>query len=209
MVGGLREEELVVGELAVDQPRGEHGAAQREHDLVLGAVDRDRLGLALLRYPDDLTERSGFVYLAHRVSDAVASKVTDLNLPGINLVPETQRVLPVGQLASPLVGTVNWAGQGASGLEYQYQSTLAGKAGSKSLLEAPDGVTLPGGGGTVASSPGTGLELTVDESVQYVAEQALAAEIVASHAYSGTAVVMDVKTGSGASGSCHMPCALA
>jgi cell division protein FtsI/penicillin-binding protein 2 len=153
------------------------------------------LGLPADQLRADLTERSGFVYLAHRVSDAVASKVTDLNLPGINLVPETQRVLPVGQLASPLVGTVNWAGQGASGLEYQYQSTLAGKAGSKSLLEAPDGVTLPGGGGTVASSPGTGLELTVDESVQYVAEQALAAEIVASHAYSGTAVVMDVKTG--------------
>ena len=41
----------------------------------------------------------------------------------------------------------------------------------------------------------TGLELTIDESVQYVAEQALAAEIAASHAYSGTAVVMDVKTG--------------
>ena len=39
------------------------------------------------------------------------------------------------------------------------------------------------------------MELTIDESVQYVAEQALAAEISASHAYSGTAVVMDVKTG--------------
>ena len=39
------------------------------------------------------------------------------------------------------------------------------------------------------------MELTLDESVQYVAEQALAAEIVASHATAGTAVVMDVKTG--------------
>jgi cell division protein FtsI (penicillin-binding protein 3) len=39
------------------------------------------------------------------------------------------------------------------------------------------------------------LELTLDQSIQYVAEQALGAEIVASHAESGTAVVMDVKTG--------------
>ncbi|MBV8463047.1 MAG: hypothetical protein JO368_07125, partial [Acidimicrobiales bacterium] len=34
-----------------------------------------------------LTEHSGFVYLAHRVPDAVASAVNHLGLPGINLVP--------------------------------------------------------------------------------------------------------------------------
>jgi cell division protein FtsI (penicillin-binding protein 3) len=155
----------------------------------------------VLGVPDDrlrveLTEHSGFVYLAHRVSDAVAAKVTALGLTGINLVPEAQRVEPDGQLAQPVVGTVNWAGTGSSGLEYEYQSLLAGKAGRKSLLEAPDGATLPGTGkASVAARPGDGLELTIDESVQYVAEQALAAEISASHAYSGTAVVMDVKTG--------------
>ena len=74
-------------------------------------------------------------------------------------------------------------GNGASGLEYQYQSLLAGKAGTKSLLESPDGVALPGGTSqNVAARPGVGLELTLDESVQYVAEQALAAEVVAAHA---------------------------
>jgi cell division protein FtsI (penicillin-binding protein 3) len=153
------------------------------------------LGIPSDQLRTELTEHSGFVYLAHRVSDAVAAQVTALNLSGINLVPETQRVEPDGQLASPVVGTVNWEGEGASGLEYQYQSLLAGKAGSKSLLEAPDGVALPGSGSTVAATPGTGLELTIDESIQYVAEQALAAEVSASHAYGGTAVVMDVKTG--------------
>ncbi len=143
-----------------------------------------------------LTEHSGFVYLVHRIPDAEAAKVAALNLPGINLIAETQRVLPSGQLASPVVGSVNWEGDGASGLEYQYQSLLAGKAGSKSLLTAPDGVTLPGGAdAAVAATPGTSVELTIDQSVQYVAEQALAAEISASHAFSGTAVVMDVKTG--------------
>ncbi len=154
------------------------------------------LGLSTAQLRADLTERTGFVYLAHRVSDSVANAVNNLDLPGINLVPESQRVEPDGQLAQPVVGTVNWAGAGASGLEYQYQALLAGKAGSKSLMEAPDGVTLPGSSATsVAAQPGTGIELTIDESIQYVAEQALAAEIAASHAYSGTAVVMDVKTG--------------
>jgi cell division protein FtsI (penicillin-binding protein 3) len=154
------------------------------------------LGLGRAKLRAQLTEHSGFVYLAHRVPDTEAAKITSLALTGINLVPEPQRVQPDGQLALPVVGTVNWAGNGASGLEYQYQSLLAGKAGSKSLLQAPDGATIPGTGkGSEAAQPGDGLELTIDESVQYVAEQALAAEIAASHAYSGTAVVMDVKTG--------------
>jgi cell division protein FtsI (penicillin-binding protein 3) len=154
------------------------------------------LGLPVDQLVDDLTQHSGFVYLAHRVSDAVAAKVTALDLTGITLEPESQRVQPDGQLASPVVGTVGWNGNGLSGLEYQYQSELAGKAGSTDLMQGPDGVNLPGASaGTVAAVPGTGVELTIDESIQYVAEQALAAEISASHAYSGTAVIMDVKTG--------------
>src|ERR1035441_6907776 len=50
-----------------------------------------------------------------------------------------------------------------SGLEYQYQSLLAGKAGSENLLEAPDGVALPGNTDkSVVAKPGTGVELTID-----------------------------------------------
>jgi cell division protein FtsI (penicillin-binding protein 3) len=153
------------------------------------------LGIPTSQLRSELTEHSGFVYLSRRVPDGVATKITSLNLTGINLVPESQRVEPDGQLALPVVGSVRWDGSGASGLEYQYQRELAGKSGTKNLLMAPDGVALAGANASVAATPGTGLELTIDESVQYVAEQALAAEIVASHAFSGTAVVMDVKTG--------------
>ena len=155
------------------------------------------LGLSADKLRSLLTEHSGFVYLAHRVADPVASEVTALNLTGINLVAESQRVQPVGQLALPLIGTVGTAGSGLSGLEYQYQSLLAGIAGSKILLQSPNGVTLPGATGAAGTSAkaGTGIELTIDESVQYVAEQALGAEVLAAHALGGTVVVMDVKTG--------------
>jgi cell division protein FtsI (penicillin-binding protein 3) len=154
------------------------------------------LGIPVAQLVPKLSEHSGFVYLAHRIDTATASKVTALNLTGIDLIDESQRVEPDGQTAQPVVGTVQADGNGGSGLEYQYQSLLAGKAGSKDLLTAPDGATLPGTTSTgTPAKPGTGLELTLDQSIQYVAEQALGAEIVASHADSGTAVVMDVKTG--------------
>jgi fumarate hydratase class I len=41
--------------------------------------------------------------------------------------------------------------------------------------------------------PGTGIELTLDQPLQYVTEQALGQEIVSSHALSGTAIVMGKK----------------
>jgi cell division protein FtsI (penicillin-binding protein 3) len=153
------------------------------------------LGIPASTLRSELTEPSGFVYLAHRIPDSAVSTIEKLDLNGINLVPDSQRVVPVGLLAEPVVGTVGWNGDGTSGIEYQYQSTLAGKAGSTDLLESPDGVALPNGGRSTPAQPGTGLELTLDESVQYVTEHALAAEIVASHATSGMAVIMDVKTG--------------
>jgi len=154
------------------------------------------LGLPYDQLLADVSEDSGFVYLAHRVPDAVAAKVTALGLTGINLVDEPQRVEPDGVLAQPLLGTVGTDGTGLSGLEYQYQSSLAGQAGTTVVQQSPGGVTLPGSStGGHPATPGTGLELTIDESVQYVSEQALAAEIVAAHAASGMAIVMDVKSG--------------
>ena len=154
------------------------------------------LGTSAAALRSELTLPSGFVYLAHRVSDQVAAKVAALNINGINLIDEAQRVSPDGQLAQPVIGIVGAAGTGLSGLEYQYQDLLAGKAGTETYLAAPDGVVLSaahGGGG--APVPGTGLELTIDQSLQYVAERALGAEIVAAHASGGTAIVEDVHTG--------------
>jgi len=153
------------------------------------------LGMATDILRAKLTQPSGFVYLAHRVPARVATAITKMAINGINLVPESQRVVPVGLLAQPVVGTVGWDGNGTSGAEYQYQTTLAGRAGTADVMTSPKGVALPSANSSVPPVPGTGLELTLDESVQYVAEQALAAEIVASHATGGTAVVMDVKTG--------------
>ncbi len=97
-----------------------------------------------------------------------------------------------------MLGRVGTDGTGLSGLEYQYQSLLAGTAGTRQVTTA-GGVTLSSSSSssstTRAAQAGTGIELTIDEAVQYVAEHALGAEIVASHAQGGTAVVMDVHTG--------------
>src|SRR5208282_3683634 len=79
----------------------------------------------------------------------------------------------------------------------QYQPLLAGRSGSETILESPLGVPLPQTPveNRTASHPGTGVELTIDEPLQYATEQALGSQIAATGAVSGTAVVMDVRTG--------------
>jgi len=144
-----------------------------------------------------LHEHSGYVPLAENVPQAKANRIATLAFPGITMISSSVREYPNGSLAGPVVGSVHATGSGAAGLEYQYNKMLAGQAGSEMLLESPGGVVLPGT--PVAehkvAHPGTGLELTLDEPLQYTTEQALAAEILASGAVSGTAIVMDVRTG--------------
>ena len=54
---GVRQQLAVVRELAVDQPRGEHDAADREDDLVGAHGDAQRLGVLVLDDPGELLQR--------------------------------------------------------------------------------------------------------------------------------------------------------
>ena len=154
------------------------------------------LGLPQSQVKAGLSEHSGFVYLAKRVPDGVASKVKALDLAGITILPDTQRLYPAGQLAAPLIGTVAATGAGNAGLEYQFNSLMAGRSGSITEERSPAGITLPGGTNqTSAVDPGTGVELTIDQPLQYATEQSLGSAVASSHAKSGIAIVMDAHDG--------------
>lgn len=154
------------------------------------------LGVPASTLDAQLSEHTGYVVLAKKVGDSQAKAVSALNLAGINLLPDSQRIDPAGQLASPVLGITNASGAGVSGLEYLYNHQLAGKAGSMVVQRTPDDVPLPGGvAPSTPSVSGTGIETTLDESLQYVTEQSLATAVTTSHAKSGIAVVMDSHTG--------------
>lgn len=144
----------------------------------------------------ELTEHSGYVVLARGLGQHESSKLAALDLPGINLIPASEWVDPAGSIAAPVIGQVGTDGNGLSGLEYQYNSLLAGHPGREEVESSPGGVPLPGGTKVLAPArPGSSLELTIDQPLQYVTDQALGHELLASHANSGTAVVMNTKTG--------------
>jgi len=100
-------------------------------------------------------------------------------------------------LASSVLGGVNASGTGSAGLEYEFQKVLAGQTGVTREFVSASGVNLPASHSTVITkaTPGEGLELTLDSSLQYVTEHDLAEELKAVDGLTGEAVVMDVKTG--------------
>jgi cell division protein FtsI (penicillin-binding protein 3) len=145
----------------------------------------------------ELRRHSGYVVLAKQLSQTKAQKISADAIPGITLVDDAKRVVTNGNLASPVLGFTNGAGAGAAGFEFGDNSLLAGTPGKETIIESPSGVTLPQSPVTdrVSSKAGTGIELTIDTQLQYESEQALAQAIESSNSVSGTAVVMDVKTG--------------
>jgi cell division protein FtsI (penicillin-binding protein 3) len=154
------------------------------------------LGIAASELQSEMTGRSTFVYLARTIPDAEAKAVAALHLAGVYSLSEPKRFYPSGQLALPLLGQVGIDDTGLSGLEYGYNSLLTGRNGKEVEQIDPAGQLLPGGVQDYqAPVPGQDLVLTIDEPLQYQAEQALAQALVAAKAKRGIALLMDTRTG--------------
>ena len=144
-----------------------------------------------------LSEKNGYVIVNNQLDLASGRQLASMAFPGVVVQNSSVRTYPNGPIATSVVGGTNAAGSGSAGLEYEYQQLLAGQTGITRAFVSSSGVNLPSSYSTVIrkAKPGVGLELTLDTSLQFVAERALAHELASSEAIAGTAVVMDVKTG--------------
>lgn len=170
-----------------------------EHPLEVATALAGPLGLdaaGSTALAEKLGGAARFTYVARRVDDAVASAVEDLKLPGIDSLEEPERFAPSGDLARSVLGQVGVDNDGLSGLEKQYDDALTGEPGELVIEKDPDGRTIPGGEHQrVPAERGDDLVLTIDRSMQYETERALAAQITAKGAKGGTAIVSRPATG--------------
>ena len=171
-----------------------------ERDEVAGGLS-SVLGVDRSQVMTTLESKLKFAYIARRFTKAKADALRALKLPGVGLQEETQRSYLPGisagsTLAANLLGFVDWDGNGNYGLEQYYQKQLAGTPGYISSYRdlANNEIVL---GAHTHQDPvnGQDLVLSVDASVQYAAEQALAAGVKRDHAESGSVLVMDPATG--------------
>jgi cell division protein FtsI (penicillin-binding protein 3) len=143
-----------------------------------------------------LSQKTSFVYLLRQTSPTLASRIIDLQLPGIGVLPATKRIYPANTLASNVVGFANTDGDGLAGLEYSFQKTLAGHDGVRTFETGLSGSPIPDGQDVVKPAvAGTGMQLTIQRDIQWKAQQAISAQVHAMGADSGTVIVMNPRTG--------------
>jgi cell division protein FtsI (penicillin-binding protein 3) len=138
-------------------------------------------------------ENRRFIWIARRLDADLANKIVAMKLPGIQTRLEPKRYYPNGPLAAHVLGYVGLDGQGLGGLEQSYNSKISGEPGRLFLEKDANG--KPYESYEIASKPGQTVVLTIDQSIQYQAEQALQAAVQNSRAKSGTVIVLDPRSG--------------
>ncbi len=138
--------------------------------------------------------------IAAGVDANVASTVASMGLPGITVEASSKRAHPADALAGSLLGVVTpgFGVQpiGGSGIELQYNGILAGRPGKLIDDRTGSGIEIPRSQQVdIAARAGQSIVLTLDEAIQYDAEQTLLRQVQAQSATGGTAVVMDLRNG--------------
>jgi cell division protein FtsI (penicillin-binding protein 3) len=151
-------------------------------------ADRLALRKALSRH------KSGFAYVARNIDPALAKAALALGIPGVGAYDSEERVYPMKGSAAQVLGFAGVDGNGIAGVELAYDRQLSGEAGSEVVVRDPSGHTLKSMDETEPSS-GQDVRLTLDETIQYAAEDILRDTLRSSMAKSAVGIVMDPRTG--------------
>jgi cell division protein FtsI (penicillin-binding protein 3) len=135
-----------------------------------------------------------FVWLRRFLPLERARAVEEARLPGVGLKWEYRRSYPNGLLAAPLLGYVGDDGHGLSGLELVFDRTLLEKGEARRSLKDGRGRDL-GLSPARDEDSSAWLRLTLDRTLQFVAERELEWGMARSRARSGIIVIQDPSTG--------------
>ena len=155
------------------------------------------LGKVLNLDPREIVARiessRNFAYIARKVDAETADRIRELNLRGIYFRKEPRRFYPDRELAAQVLGYVGMDDDGLGGLERLFDDDLRGIPGQElisidarrkwfSRVERPP-------------DPGQNLVLTIDQTIQYIAERELARGMEDTKAIAGTVIVQNPRTG--------------
>lgn len=133
------------------------------------------------------------VRLARKLSPEIFQRITDMNLKGVFFQKENRRVYPQRKLAASVLGYVDVDEKGIGGIEYSLDKQIRGRPGKMMVMS--DGRRRWYDRTESAADPGASVTLTIDETIQFIAEKELDRAIAETHAKAGTVVVQDPSSG--------------
>lgn len=159
------------------------------------AALRDVLGLLPSAVSKAVDPGQRWVVLPGRYSPVEKERLESLVRDGVYFEPTLERFYPFGELAAGLIGRVSSEGVGQAGVEFAFDSLLAGRPGygvrRRDATGAAQSLTVP----AVLPSRGNDLVLTLDLDLQAIAEEALDGAIAATGAEGGEVLIVDPRTG--------------
>ena len=130
--------------------------------------------------------------VADRIRDAIDASA----LPGVTVQPRSVRQYPEGPIASPILGFLGRDREGLAGLEWYFESELAGAPGLiETEVDTTDKEIILARRIVQPPRDGTDLILTLDRWVQRMLERELAEAVRANKASGGLILVMEPSTG--------------
>lgn len=164
-------------------------AAACEPDAPMTAAER--------AFVEDRVRRGkAFYFRRRRLEPEVMDRIKALRFRHVQLEQEPVRAWPFGALASQVLGLVGHEADARSGLERVLDEALTGTPGVREVrLDNLRRELVAPGGKHVPARPGLDAVLSIDRSVQAVAEAELAAMAAESRPQGAACVVVDVRTG--------------
>lgn len=152
------------------------------------------LNLSELAHRVQAHPHARFLYLARQINPEQAEWIDKLRLPGINLRDESRRFYPAGHVAANLLGFTNIDNQGIEGVEKSFNAQLTGQPGRRLVRKDRHGNVIENIT-EVPAVPAHNLQLSIDERLQTVTEDALDNAVRWNKAESGAAVLIKIDTG--------------
>ncbi len=136
-----------------------------------------------------------FVWVMRKVPFELSEKIRHAKIKGIGLSRDSKRYYPNQSLAAHVIGFAGMDNKGLEGLELMFDKYLRGEPGYSQILRDAKQRELLIEKKFLPPKDGFNLVLTLDETIQYIAERALDKAFPKSNAIAATVIVIDPKTG--------------
>ncbi|MYF97183.1 MAG: hypothetical protein F4210_17105, partial [Holophagales bacterium] len=136
-----------------------------------------------------LLNKPGHVPLARKLDHDVADRIDLSAFPGLYFLGESKRKYPMGPLMAHVLGFVG-TDRSLAGLEYRYDREVAGESVRRHVLRDGQQRLVVVAGSLGEPKPGADLHLTIDATIQHLAERALRETIESNGASAGSVVIL-------------------
>jgi cell division protein FtsI (penicillin-binding protein 3) len=142
-----------------------------------------------------LTSRRKFAWVKRWVAEEQAKQIEEMKIPGVYLEKENRRSYPNGTLMSAVLGAVGLDSEALGGVELSLNKELLQRSSDGSFRRDARGHLYLSPTDEVSFKPTSEVFLTIDRTIQFIAERELAKTMEATKAKAGIIIVVDPRNG--------------